>query len=93
MEYVAVSVIVVNYNGLNHLKKCIPSLINTEGIAFEIIVVDNGSEDESVLWLKKNFEFNKNSLRLKVIEAKKNLGFGRANELGVEFAEGDMIAF
>lgn len=99
MKDVLVSIIIVNYNGLSHLKKCIPSLVKTEKVDFEIIVVDNGSDDESVLWLNENYgdnpniNSNKNLKSIRVVEAKANLGFGRANELGVKVSNGDMIAF
>lgn len=119
MKDVLVSIIIVNYNGLNHLRKCIPSLVKTKDVDFEIIVVDNGSDDESVLWLNENcgldqryklnencgdsenkncrdnenINFNKNLKSIRVVEAKANLGFGRANELGVKVSNGNMIAF
>ena len=87
MKNIDISIIIVNYNGLHHLKKCMPSLAKTVGVVFEIIVVDNGSKDESVPWLEEKFP------RARIIEAKKNLGFGRANELGVSMAKGNWIAF
>ncbi len=119
MKDVLVSIIIVNYNGLSHLKKCIPSLVKTEKVDFEIIVVDNGSDDESVIWLNENcvlderyklnensgdsenkncrdnenINSNKNLKSIRVVEAKANLGFGRANELGVKVSNGNMIAF
>ena len=80
------SVVIVNYNGVSFLKECINSLRdNLSGISFEIIVVDNNSEDESCQFLKQYFP------EVKLIESKENLGFGRGNNLGVENAKGEAI--
>ncbi len=80
------SVVIVNYNGVSFLKECINSLRdNLSGISFEIIVVDNNSEDESCHYIKQNFP------DVRLIESKQNLGFGKANNLGVKNAKGETI--
>lgn len=55
-----------------------------------MIVVDNGSRDESVSMIKKMSE---NWRELKLIESKKNLGFGKANNLGAKYAKGKFILY
>lgn len=78
-----VSIIIVNYNTKKLLSQCISSIVKmTKDISYEIIVVDNASKDGSVDMLKKNYS------NVRVIEAGSNLGFGRANNLGMENAYG-----
>lgn len=80
------SVIVVNFNGINFLNKCFNSLREyLDGISFEIIVVDNNSKDKSCNYIKQNFP------EVNLIESKENLGFGKANNLGVKNAKYDTI--
>jgi GT2 family glycosyltransferase len=80
------SVVIVNYNGVSFLKECFNSLRDKlRGISFEIIVVDNNSEDESCHYIKQNFP------DVRLIESKQNLGFGKANNLGVKNAKGNTI--
>jgi GT2 family glycosyltransferase len=82
-----VSIIIVNYNTKDLTKKSIQSVLDkTEGIEYEIIIVDNDSQDGSLEDLKKNFQ-NK----ITIIQSKKNLGFGRANNLGIKYATGKYI--
>jgi hypothetical protein len=82
-----VSVIIVSFNTKNLTKKCISSIFEkTEGLNYEIIVVDNDSKDGSVEELKKTFQN-----RITIIESKENLGFGRANNLGIKQATGKYI--
>jgi GT2 family glycosyltransferase len=80
-----VSVIIPNYNGRTFLKGCIESLEAQTFSDFEIIVVDNGSDDGSVDFIKKNFP------RIKTIANRKNLGFAKANNQGYEIASGRYI--
>ena len=82
-----VSVIIVNYNTLHVLRPCLESIIEqTAGIDYEIIVVDNGSTDGSI-------EALSGDNRVILIPTGENLGFGRANNRGVEQAKGDYIFF
>jgi len=82
-----VSVIIVNYNTLTLTKQCIDSVfLNTRDVSFEIILVDNASSDGSQ-------EFFICDNRIKYIKNKKNLGFGKANNLGLKHAKGRNIFF
>lgn len=81
-----VSIIIVNYNTEKLILDCIQSIHEkTEGISFEIIVVDNASPNEPSI-LKKDS-------RIKYIQSETNLGFGRANNLGAKYAKGDYLHF
>ena len=79
------SVVVVNYNGRRHLEKCLPALARCGPPAGEVIVVDNGSSDDSVAWTRANHP------DVKVLEAGANLGFGEANRRGALEARGDYL--
>jgi len=80
-----ISVIIVNYNGKKWLKKCFDSLYAQTYKNFEIIFVDNASEDDSVEFVKNNFP------EVIVIKNKKNLGFATGNNIGVKKAKGEYI--
>jgi GT2 family glycosyltransferase len=82
-----VSIVIVNYNGYKWLKLCIPSLIKTEYSEFEIIIVDNGSTDQSVEYVKNNWQSN-----IKIISLIENLGFAEGCNIGIRQAKGDIIA-
>lgn len=82
-----VSVIIVNYNTKDLTKDCIDSIFEkTSNITFEVIVVDNDSKDGSVEMLSTDS-------RIKFIESGANLGFGKANNLGVEHCSGKYVFF
>ena len=82
-----VSIIIVNYNTQQLTCACIDSIIaKITGIDYEIILVDNASTDGS----QEHFCRDE---RIKFIEAGRNLGFGKANNLGVNQANGDYLFF
>lgn len=80
------SVIVVNFNGRHHLQRCIPAVLERTSVPIELIVVDNGSQDGSVAWLRESFQ------QVSVVALSRNLGFGEANRRGVERARGRFVA-
>jgi GT2 family glycosyltransferase len=75
-----VSVVVLNYNGMEHLDVCLKSLANQAFKDYEIIVADNGSTDGSVDFIRENF------LDVHVMEHGENLGFARGNNLAMAAA-------
>ena len=50
-----VSVIIPNFNGKKYLKECLDALLMQDFPSFEIVVVDNGSEDGSIPYLSRNY--------------------------------------
>lgn len=88
MQIKKVSVIIVNYNTSKLVHDCINSIYkHTKQIEFvEIIVVDNNS-------LNDNLELLRNDKRFLFIELNKNIGFGKANNKGREFATGEFLFF
>lgn len=90
------SIIIPNYNGADFLSNCLNSLYqsikNCPNSKFEIIIVDNGSKDNSLSKIKE-FE---NSLKikkckLKIIQNFKNLGFSKAVNRGIVNAKYDWV--
>jgi hypothetical protein len=81
-----VSIIVVNWNRAGLLKDCLNALCCQSYSNYEIIVVDNGSADESVTLVKENFP------RVKLVELAENRGFTGGNAAGLEVADGEFIA-
>jgi|SRR5581483_9364540 len=82
-----VSVIIVNYNGSSLLKQCLDSLLETEYPAFETILVDNNSSDDSVQIVKEHFP------SCKIIQLPENRGFALGNNIGASYATGKYLAF
>ena len=75
------SIIIVSYNTKEFIKKLLSSIENISGsIEYEVIVVDNASSDGSVQMLKEKFP------KVKLIANKDNLGFSKANNLGIKKA-------
>ncbi len=88
-----ISIIIVNYNSLEFIKKCMESiegLIDKSGINCEVLVVDNNSEDGSAGYLKKKSAENS---RIRLIANKNNPGFSRASNTGALEAEGRYLLF
>ena len=86
MQNVNISIILLNYNTLFYTEQCIQSIIQNTNIDYEIIVVENGSND------KENIKIIENKYKcVKVIISEKNLGFGAGNNLGVENANGKYV--
>jgi GT2 family glycosyltransferase len=82
-----VSIIVLNYNGKRFLDDCFSTLFATDYENFEVILVDNGSTDGSVEYVKKRFR----EPRLKVLALDRNYGFAQGNNKGIEKASGDYV--
>ena len=82
-----VSIIIVNYNTWELTSQCIDSIYRiTEAVSFEVILVDNASVDGS----RERFQ---NDTRIIYIYSEENLGFGRANNMGLSVAKGRNILF
>lgn len=79
------SIIIPNWNGLEFLKTCLSSLQKQTFKDFEIIVVDNGSDDGSIQYIEQNFP------TIKLIKLPKNFGFARAINLGVQASVGQVV--
>ncbi len=76
-----VMIIILNWNGLNDTLACLESLSYLDYPAYEVVLVDNGSVDESVAVIRDRFP------AITVIENKENLGYVGGNNIGLEQAK------
>ena len=86
MKYL-VSIIVPMYNSEKYIVRCIDSLLEQSYENIEIIVVDDGSSDNSVEIIKK---YNDNRIN---IYQKRNEGVSATRNLGIEKSNGDFLLF
>ncbi len=80
---IQLSVVLVNYNGLQYIQDCIEALhLHLKNLSYEIIIFDNASQDNSVNYIKYTYP------DVKLIESKENLGFGGGNNEATKHANG-----
>lgn len=82
------SIIIVNWNSRDYLKKCLESIVSqTKGIEFEVIVIDGGSFDGCAEMLAENFP------QVHFIQSEENLGFAKANNRAFKTSTGENLLF
>ena len=74
------TIVIVNWNGQHLLGDCLQSLEKQTYQNFKIILVDNGSTDDSVSHTRENFP------KVKIIELTENTGFAKGNNIGISKA-------
>lgn len=82
MENPLVSIIIVTYNSENNIERCLDSIRNSSYRNFEVIIIDNNSQDNSVDLIRKKFP------QVKLIDYTTNLGFAEANNRAFLLAKG-----
>ena len=84
------SIVIVNWNGSEHLRLCLlaiqEDLGNGPNSDVQVVVVDNGSRDDSILQARRTMP------SAKVVELSTNEGFAAAVNKGIEFAGGEWVA-
>jgi GT2 family glycosyltransferase len=88
-SYPLVTSSIVNLNGSDYLRDCLDSLKNLSypKEQIEIIIVDNGSTDDSIEFLNKNYP------EARIIRNNSNFGFAKANNQAAAQAKGEYVAF
>ena len=86
MKELKISIVIVNYNSGKHLSSCIESIKKNINYNYEVIIVDNNSNDGSIDNVCENNKILK-------IYNKKNLGFAKANNIGANQSNGEIIHF
>lgn len=82
------SIIIVNYNTRDLLKKCLETVYqHTSELSFEVIVVDNASQDASAAMVSQDFP------AVRLIRSEENLGFGGGNNRAIPLAGGRNVLF
>ncbi|KPL01799.1 MAG: hypothetical protein AMJ73_09815 [candidate division Zixibacteria bacterium SM1_73] len=80
------SIIVVTWNSQEFIQNCLDSIFLSQGnFSSEVIVVDNGSSDETAKIVEELYP------QVNLIQNKKNLGYAKANNQGIEEARGEYI--
>ena len=72
-------VIIVSYNFERWIDRCLNSLRQSEQQA-DVVVIDNASQDRTVSLIESRYP------EVRLIKSKENLGFGRANNIGMKIA-------
>ena len=72
--------IVITYNGEKWVDKCFGSLVNARVKNHKILAIDNGSTDNTLDIIRKKFS------TVEIIENSRNIGFGKANNIGIKLA-------
>ncbi|WP_340105721.1 glycosyltransferase family 2 protein [Rhodohalobacter sp. 8-1] len=81
------SIIIVTWNGLDHLKTFLPSVLDTTYDKFEVIIADNASTDGTKEWI------NEYAPECRIVIFDRNYGYCGGNNRAVEFAKGDILLF
>ena len=80
-----ISIIILNYNGGKFIEECIKSIMDSNYSSYEIILVDNNSDDKSHKICKEKFP------QITLIENKSNLGYCEGNNIGIRKAKGEYL--
>jgi len=82
-----ITMLVLNYNGKKHLEPCLNSLLATDYPRFKVVVVDNGSTDNSIEFIRRKYPDTE------IIQHNKNLGYAYAINLVMETIESKYVVF
>jgi len=83
-----VSIIVLNWNQPELTVDCVNSVLKQGYKDFEILLVDNASEDDSAEILRKEFDHNR---KIRIVENSENLGYAGGNNEGVRHSKGEYV--
>jgi len=81
----SLGVVILNWNGENLIKKFLPSVIKYTPNIHNIYLIDNGSNDDSVEFIRSNFN------RVKIIKLDKNYGFAKGYNIGLKNIDDDIL--
>lgn len=81
-----VSVVIINLNGRHFLERCLSTVLAQTHPNFEVVVVDNGSGDGSVAFVRDRFP------EVRLIDLPRNVGFAEANNIGIRATGSPFVA-
>ena len=84
----SISFIILAWNSADHLPRCLACLSAQTTRDFEVIIVDNHSNDNATVGLEKKYP----DLNLCIKRLSSNLGFAAANNIGAKLAQGEWLA-
>ena len=83
-----ISVVILNYNGRGISEPCVESVLNSDYPEFEVVVVDNASNDGSAEEIEQRFG---NDKRLRLVRSPVNLFYTGGNNIGIRESKGEYI--
>jgi GT2 family glycosyltransferase len=81
-----VTLVIVNWNGVRFMRRCLQSVLDQDYGDFAVIVVDNGSTDGSCDLIRRNFP------QVQLIQNAENVGFAVANNQAIEASRSEFVA-
>src|SRR5256885_90989 len=84
----AISIVIVNWNGEKFIEKCLNSVLKTDDLPYEVIVIDNASSDGSCDVIQRIGTQDK---RVRLLKVAANLGFSAGNNVGVAHSKGEFV--
>ena len=81
-----VSIVIVSWNGRQHLEACLAGVAAQTGVASETIVVDNGSTDGTADFVRARYPW------VRLVQLSREPGFAGGNNAGVREARGRYVA-
>ncbi len=82
-----VSIIIVTWNALPLIQKCLPSVVASTYSNLEIIIADNASTDETAEWIESRYP------NIRIVRHPENWAFAKGNNEAVPHATGDIVLF
>jgi GT2 family glycosyltransferase len=96
-----ISLVIVNWNGKHLLQRCLPAALSQSFGDYQVIVLDNGSQDGSADWIEAHYPActgppDQSRLdagpSVKVIRSERNLGFAQGNNEAIRATESEFVA-
>ena len=81
----SLAVVILNYNGIKLIRKFLPSVIKFTPTKYNIYIIDNGSSDDSVEFIRSNFK------RVKIVQLNKNYGYAKGYNKGLKNINDDIL--
>lgn len=90
MRLPSISIIILNFNGLKYVEKCLQSVMASDYSSFEVVFVDNNSIDGSAEYVGRKYGADP---RFKLIRNAGNYGYSLGNNIGAEQSKGEYLIF
>lgn len=85
------SIVILTHNNLEYTRQCLESIYaKTEYSEYEIVIVDNASDDGTHEYLE---EIKSEKDNIQIIHNKQNVGFAKGNNQGVKASKGEYLVF
>ena len=81
----SLAVVILNYNGIKLMEKFLPSVIKFTPSKYNIYIIDNGSSDGSVEFIRSNFK------KINIVELNKNYGYAKGYNIGLKKINDDIL--